>query len=175
MTARAAALLSAVALAVLAGCSATDDRPDSERIVGTRVGTTVNTRVLGVSVPVLDLANREPESTVTFTSGGGFDLDLSLPDSLAVGPSGNQVMVDLPASVSIAGTYTLDTAARTVTVTRTDRPGTLTLGYAFRGTDGLELIANDDGTFAALVGVAAGPQYEALASVITGGSIRFDP
>lgn len=169
-----AAVLVVVATLV-AGCDTTDDRPDSERILGTRTATTVNARVFGLSVPVLDLTTREPESTVTFASGGGFDLDLYLPDSLTAGQGGSQVSIPLPPSVSITGTYTLDSSSRTVTVTRTDVTGTLTFGYAFRGTDGLELIATDDGTFAALVGVAAGPSYEALADLIDGGSVRLDP
>lgn len=169
----------ALALPVVAGCSTTDSRPDRERIVGERTGTSVNVRVgsgsAALSVPVVDLEGIEPGSESEFTAGGQATITLRFPDTLTFSDgSGGDITIDLPPSVSISGTYTLDEDRDRVTIARADIGGEITLRYGFRGSDGLELIAESDDTFAALIGVAVGPEYQTLARAIDGGSIRFD-
>lgn len=173
MTRTVSLLAIALLVAFVAGCSATDSRSDAERIAGVRIAETVNARVIGLSVPLADLTQTEPQSTVTFGPGDAFRLALTLPDSIRFESAG--VTVPLPDAVTIVGTYALDEDANRVVITRTDIMETLTLQYAFRGSDDLELIAQDDATFGALIGVVAGPDYQALARVIDGGSIRFTP
>ena len=165
-------LLAVVLLATLVvGCSSTDTRSDAERIVGVRTAESVNARVVGLSVPISDLSNSQPRSTVAFDAGGAFNLALTLPDSLRFDTA--NVTIPLPDAVTIVGTYALDDAANRIVITRTDITGTLTLGYAFRGSNDLELIAEDAATLSILLGLA-GPEAQALAGVVQGGSIRFN-
>lgn len=156
----------------VAGCSTTDSRSDAERIVGVRTAETVNARVLGTSIPVRSLEATTPASQVAFGADQSFRLTLVLPDSLTFSAAGQSVQVALPNSVSVTGTYQLDEDTERVRITRSDVTGTLTLRYAFRETDDLELIAEDAATIEVLLG-AAGPDAQRLAGVVQGMSIRF--
>ena len=168
-------LLLAFALG-LAACSTTDSRSDEERIAGVRPAETINARLLGgISVPVQTLEETEPASQVSFGAGSAFAMRLVLPDSLGIDSNGIDVTIPLPDQVSLTGTYRLDTETQRVILTRAGISQTVTLRYAFRGSDGLELIAEGEEAITALLGLA-GPDAQRLAGVVQGMSVRFgDP
>ena len=158
----------------LAACdsSATTTRPDSERIVGSWMGTDLNARIIGgisLSIPGVDPS----VASVTFGAGNAFSFLFDPADGSMLGIPQTSVSVPLPDQVSIAGTYTLDESAETISVARPGIPAALELGYNFRGDDDLELIAETPDAFADLLGLASA-DAALIATVITGGSIRFD-
>ena len=166
-------LLLVLLAAALAGCSTADSRSDAERIVGTRTAAVVNVRLLGASVPVYNLEATTPASQATFAAGGAATIRLALPDTLSINAQGIAFELPLPEEVALSGTYSLDEANDRVTIARTDVGGTLTLRYVFRGSDDLELIAEDADAIAALLG-AAGPDAQLLAGRVEGASVRFN-
>lgn len=166
-------LLAVFALAfVLAACSTTDSRSDEERILGVRTATALNARLINTSIPVRSLEETTPASQVSFSAGNAFAMRLVLPDSVIVGAAGVDVTVPLPDQVSLSGTYVLDTDASRVVITRPGIAQTVTLRYAFRGSDDLELIAEGEEAITALLGLA-GPDAQRLAGVVQGMSVRF--
>lgn len=173
MTRRLSLLLVLLAVALVGGCSTTDSRSDAERIVGTREAVVLNARVTNLSVPVRDLPPTTPPSQVTFTTTGGFTLRLALPDAITVTAGGQSVTIPLPDQVAFSGSYTLDEEARRVLLTRAEVGGVVSLRYAFRGRDDLELIAEDAAAIEALLGVA-GSDAQQLAGLVQGMSIRFN-
>ncbi len=167
-------LLVALVAPLMAGCSQTDSRSDAERIVGTRTAAVVNVRLLGASVPVYNVEDTPPASRASFAAGGAVTIRLALPDTLSINEQGVEFNLPLPDEVSLSGTYTLDEANDRVTIARADVGGTLTLRYLFRGTDDLELVAEDAAAVTALLGIA-GPDAQALfAGRIQGMSVRFN-
>lgn len=158
----------------LAACGTTDSRSDEERILGVRTATTVNARLVNTSIPVQTLEETTPASQVSFGNGNTFALRLVLPDSLVVDASGVDVTVPLPDEVTLSGTYTLDTEADRVVITRAGVSQTVTLQYVFRGSDDLELIAEDEAAITALLGLASADASR-LADVVQGLSVRFGP
>lgn len=158
----------------LAACdsSTTTTRPDSERIVGSWEGTDLNARIIGglsVSIPGTDPS----AASVTFGSGNDFSFLFDPADGSMLGIPQTSVSVPLPDQVSITGTYTLDESEETVSVARPGIPAALDLGYNFRGDDDLELIAETPDAFADLLGLASA-DAALIATVVTGGSIRFN-
>ncbi len=158
----------------LAACdtSTTTTRPDSERIVGSWEGTDLNARIIGglsVSIPGTDPS----AASVTFGSGAAFSFLFDPADGSMLGIPQTTVSVPLPDQVSITGTYTLDESEETISVARPGIPAALELGYNFRGDDDLELIAETPDAFADLLGLAS-EDAALIATVVTGGSIRFD-
>jgi|GEM_PF-5665036 len=173
MTRLALLLVALVAPLLVAGCSTTDSRSDAERILGTRTAAVVNVRLLSASVPVYSLEATTPASQSTFAAGGAATIRLALPDTLSINVSGIAFDLPLPDEVALAGTYSLDEANDRVTIARTDVGGAVTLRYVFRGSDDLELIAEDADAIAALLG-AAGPEAAVLAGRVQGVSVRFN-
>lgn len=167
-------LLAVFALALgLAACSTTDSRSDEERILGVRTATMLNARLLGgITIPVRSLEATTPASQVSFQSDSQFSMRLVFQDSLRINQSGINVTVPLPDQVTLAGTYTLDSEGDRVIITRAGIAQTVTLRYAFRGSDDLELIAEGEEAITALLGLA-GPDAARLAGVVQGMSVRF--
>ena len=150
----------------------TSGQTDAERIVGSWEGTDLNARIIGglsVSIPGTDPS----AASVTFGSGDAFSFLFDPADGSMLGIPQTTVSVPLPDQVSITGTYTLDESEETISVARPGIPAALELGYNFRGDDDLELIAETPDAFADLLGLAS-EDAALIATVVTGGSIRFD-
>ena len=164
-------------VALLAGCdTATTTRPDAELIVGTWAGETLNARTaINVSVPVLDLEDSGDVARFTFREDGAYTFAFEPAEGRAISIPQTGVSIPLEGEARFAGNYTLDEAGDTIFLSASaDLPVGLTLGYRFRGDDGLEVIADDPETLGLLVGLATdSPELQLLASVVTGGSIRY--
>lgn len=184
MTAARSLLVVFAALA-LGGCdilaSDNDDRaPDAELIVGAWTGTGVSARVdvpvVGVqSVPILGISASAfgasfQTSAVTLDFDPDDDATIGFPDGTPGIPE--DFSIPLPNEVSVSGTYSLDDSAGTLTLTRAGIPQDLVLGYRLRSETSLEIIAEDAEAFAQLLGIIGG-DAEALAGVVSGGSIRY--
>jgi hypothetical protein len=170
-------IASLVVFAALTGC---DDDPttrlDDELIVGTWEGETMNARtVIGLSVPVLDLEEGGDVARFTFEEDGTYAFLFDPADGRTLEIPETDVSIPLEGTVSFSGNYTLDEADGTIFLSAsTNLPVGLTLEYDFDGDDALEVIADDPETLGALVGLATdSPELELLASVVTGGSIRY--
>ncbi len=165
--------LIAIASVFMGGCdSATTTMSDSALIVGSWQGTDLNAKIIGglsVSIPSVDPS----VASVTFGSGGSFSLLFDPADGSTLGIPNTSISVPLPNQVSITGTYTISESAKTISVARPGIPAALELGYQFRGDNDLELIANSPDAFAELLGLASA-DAAVVATVVTGGSIRFD-
>ena len=165
--------LLAVALVFAACDNAEDDVPDSERIVGTWEVETVNaTTGIGLSIPVLDLESGGDESSFDFDDDGTFAFTFDPADGRSLDVTGTPVSIPLDQPVSFDGTFVLDEPNAQIRLTTDASPGGVVFGYRFRGSDDLELIADDPGALALLLGLAA-PELEVLATVVTGGSFAL--
>jgi hypothetical protein len=166
-----------VVLAALMGCDNEETtRPDAELIVGTWLGETMNARtVVGLSVPVLDLEGSGDVARFTFEEDGDYTFLYDPADGRALDIPETDVSIPLDQTVSFSGNYTLDEADGTIFLSATDGfPLGATLEYDFDGDDALEVIIDDPETLGVLVGLATdSPEIELLASVVTGGSIRY--
>ncbi len=170
-------LILSTLLALASGLAACDSGTpsslsDAERIVGSWQGTDLNARIIGgfsVSIPGTDPS----VASVTFASGNAFSFLFDPADGSMLGIPQTTISVPLPDQVSITGTYTLDELEEAVSVVRPSIPAALDLGYKFRGDDDLELIAETPDAFAELLGLASA-DAALIATVVTGGSIRFD-
>ncbi len=164
-----------VVTSVLAvGCdSSTTTRADAELIIGSWIGSSLNVDLLG-PLPSVAIPNVDPSvASVAFGPGSAFSLAFDPEDNATLGIPNTGVNVPLPDQVTLMGTFTLNEAAKTISLARSGIPAALLLDYEFRGDNDLELIANTPEEFADLLGLASS-DAAALASVIDGGSIRFD-
>jgi len=170
-------LVLSILFVVASGLAACDSgtstsRPDSDRILGSWRGTDLNARIIGglsLSIPGVDPS----VASATFGTGSAFSFLFDPADGSMLGIPQTSVSVPLPDQVSISGTYTLNDSAETISVARPGIPAALVLGYNFRGDDDLELIAETPDAFADLLGLASA-DAALIATVITGGSIRFN-
>ena len=174
---RARTLFVALAVLALGGCdilsSDDDDRaPDAELIVGTWTGTGVSARVTaagGLSIPIPGIdASAFGASFQTSAVTLEFDPD----DDATLGIPQTDFSIPLPNEVSVSGTYSIDDSAGRLTLSRPEVSQDLVLGYRLRSETDLELIAEDAAAFAQLFGIIGG-DAEALAGVVSGGSIRY--
>ena len=167
-------LAAALALAVSA-CDETDpDRaPDAELIVGTWTGTSVNARItalggIPVPIPTVDASAFGASfqaSGVQFSFDPEDDATLSIPQT--------DFSIPLPDEISFGGTYSLAEDSGQLVLSRPEVDGgELRLGYELRSATDLELIAEDAEAFAELFGLIGG-DAEALAGIVSGGSIRY--
>ena len=163
-----------VVLAALAwgGCDS-NDLSDAEQIVGTWEPVSINAIIGGsLPVPVATLGQGGSSGTLLIESRGFFDLDIALGGKVII--PNTDVTVNLPAEVDLSGTYTLDDAAETITVTRGTRSTTVRYDLTpFLGTvESLQFVAQSPDELVALLGVAQ-EDAEAFFAVASGASIRF--
>lgn len=156
------------------GCdSTTTTRADVELIIGSWLGTDIRAELIGplpsVSIPGVDAS----VASATFGSSNAFSFLFDPEDNAELSIPQTSVSIPLPDQVMLSGTFALNETAKTIALTREGIPGALQLEYRFRGDDDLEITANTPEGFAALLGLASA-DAELLATVITGGSIRFD-
>ena len=177
------ALLLAFAFAAsvtLGGCdllSSDDDRaPDAELILGAWTGTSINVRAdtnsplgtISLPFPGADASAATAEFSAS-SATLGFDPD----DDAEFNIKQLNFSIPLPNEVSVSGTYRLDTDAAQLVLSRPEiEGGELRLGYALRSETSLEIIAEDAAAFASLFGFIGG-DAEALAGIVSGGSIRY--
>lgn len=174
---RPAALL--LLVVAFAGCDETspDTRPDSERIVGTWTAASASVTIRSVPVPVrvADLTASGDEQTFAFAQGDRFTFVFDPQDgrTITVSALGQTVSVPVSQTVRLAGTYTLNEGAKTVTFSTV--PGQTVddfqLSYGFSGNH-LDLKATDFATLVRLFGFA-GTEAEQLAAIVTGGQLSY--
>lgn len=178
------ALLPLLAAALLTGCDSNDDdTPDAERIVGTWQAERINaTTRVGLSVPVYEMGTGD-EAEFRFSGDGDegplFFFDFEPAEGSALAIPGTDIEIPL-FPVRLAGSYQLDEEDRTIRL-RTDSLFSsstyevdATLGYRLSGNGNLELIAESPETLALIVGLETDDAtIEALASVVTGGSLSL--
>ncbi len=169
------AALGLAALGLAACDTAETTRADAERIVGTWEGESVSARTtVGVSLPILDLSASGDVTRFTFGADGSYAFLFDPADGRALTIPQTNVSIPLDQTVSFSGTYSLDDAAHTLTLSAGSLPANVTLGYAFSGDDALSVLAEDPETLLLLVGAATDDAtIQLLASVVTGGSIRY--
>lgn len=179
------ALLPLLAVALLTGCDSNDDEtPDAERIVGTWQAERINaTTRVGLSVPVYEMGS-DDRAELRLSGDGDegplFFFDFEPADGRTLSVPGTDVEIPLY-PVRLAGSYQLNEENRTIRL-RTDSLFSTstyevdaTLGYRLSGNGSLELIAESPETLALIVGLGTDDAtIEALASVVTGGSLSLN-
>lgn len=166
-------LIAAFALGVAACDSATTTRADAELIIGSWIGSSLTVDLIG-PLPSVAIPGVDPSvASVMFGSDSAFSLAFDPEDDATLGIPNTSVNIPLPDHVTLTGTYSLNETAKTISLARQGIPAALLLDYTFRGDNDLELIADTPEGFAELLGLASS-DAATLASVIDGGSIRFD-
>lgn len=181
---RATLLLSSLLALGASGCDEindlTDDRTDSERLVGEGAWTasSANVRVDGipVGIPVANLAAQGDEQTFTFRENGTFTFVFNPADGrrVTIAYQGT-TYADFPLNqtVTLSGTYTVDEDADEITFSTiaSQTADDFEMSYDLTG-DNLELVAEDPETLARLFGLADADAAR-IAEVVTGGSITY--
>ena len=177
MTRAARLLLVAVCALAASACDSEDPEvraPDAELILGTWTGSSVNARVItplgDVSLPIPGV---DASAFGASFQGTGVQFAFDPDDDAVLSIPQTEFSIPLPDEASFGGTYSLDEAAEQLVLSRDEIDGgELRLGYELRSASDLELIAEDAEAFAELFGLIGG-DAEALAGVVSGGSIRY--
>ena len=154
------------------GCD-TSDLSDAERLVGRWDAQTINVRIGDqLAIPVVTLGDGASSGSLLIESRGYFEMSLSLGGKVVI--PNTDVTVNLPQRVDLTGTYMLDNAANTITVTRGSASTTLRYDLTpfLGGGESIQFIAENPEELVALLDIEP-EAAEAFFSVASGGSLRF--